>query len=105
MWPLARGLISAIVGYTAGATITVVIRGGSFSDDVVVTFGFIAALIGWLMGIGMWNVWGREWLGLPAKDEYVSDWRRYFRFTTDHKVIGIQYLVTSSRALAWWRPW
>ena len=94
MWPLARGLIGAIVGYIVGAGITVAIRGGSFSDDVVVTFAFILALIGWLMGIGMWNAWGREWLGLPAKDEHVSDWRRYFRFTTDHKVIGIQYLAT-----------
>src|SRR6185503_7482409 len=24
-----------------------------------------------------------------------GDWRRYFRFTTDHKVIGVQYLVTA----------
>lgn len=23
------------------------------------------------------------------------EWRRYFSFSTDHKVIGIQYLVTS----------
>lgn len=24
-----------------------------------------------------------------------NDWKRYFSFSTDHKVIGIQYLVTS----------
>ncbi|MGA7935739.1 MAG: cytochrome c oxidase subunit I, partial [Kovacikia sp.] len=24
-----------------------------------------------------------------------GDWRKYFSFSTDHKVIGIQYLVTT----------
>lgn len=94
MWPLTRGLLSGIVGYVAGTAATVAIRGGSPSDDVSVTFGFVLGLIGWLFGIGLWNTWGREWLGLEAKDERVSDWRRYFRFTPDHKVIGVQYLVT-----------
>ncbi len=28
----------------------------------------------------------------PEKPE---DWRRFFGFSTDHKVIGIQYIVTS----------
>ena len=27
--------------------------------------------------------------------ESPHDWKRYFSFSTDHKVIGIQYLVTS----------
>lgn len=30
-----------------------------------------------------------------AEPPPISDWRRYFSFCTDHKVIGIQYLVTS----------
>jgi cytochrome c oxidase subunit 1 len=28
---------------------------------------------------------------LPAK----QNWRRYFSFSTDHKVIGIQYIFTT----------
>lgn len=28
-------------------------------------------------------------------DESPENWRRFFGFSTDHKVIGIQYLVTS----------
>ena len=28
----------------------------------------------------------------------LTGWRKYFSFNTDHKVIGIQYLVTASRA-------
>ena len=29
------------------------------------------------------------------EQEKPPNWRRYFSFSTDHKVIGIQYLVTS----------
>jgi cytochrome c oxidase subunit 1 len=72
----------------------VAIRGGSPSDEVAVVFGFIFGLMGWLGGIGLWNAWAREWFGLPAKEEHYSGWRRYLTFNTDHKVIGVQYLVT-----------
>lgn len=39
-----------------------------------------------------------EGLSLPTEKphhESPGDWKRYFSFSTDHKVIGIQYLVTS----------
>ncbi|MBI4348335.1 MAG: cbb3-type cytochrome c oxidase subunit I [Elusimicrobia bacterium] len=42
----------------------------------------------------MWDAWAREWLGRPARPPREEGWRRYVAFTTDHKVIGIQYLVT-----------
>lgn len=29
------------------------------------------------------------------QDLSARDWKRYFSFSTDHKVIGIQYLVTA----------
>ena len=32
---------------------------------------------------------------LPPHSEQPEDWRRFFGFSTDHKVIGIQYIVTS----------
>ena len=94
MWPLIRAVGGAVVGYLAGALLAVAIWGGSLIDPKQLTFGFTFGLIGWLLGIGVWNAWVREWLGLPAKNEHTSDWRRYLRFTTDHKVIGVQYLVT-----------
>ncbi len=94
MRPLIRAVVLGLVGYVAGAWLTVAVRGGSPSDDVAVVFGFILGLIGWLMGIGVWNAWAREWFGLPAKPDQATGWKRYFTFNTDHKVIGIQYLVT-----------
>ncbi|BAY60445.1 cytochrome c oxidase subunit I [Calothrix brevissima NIES-22] len=39
-----------------------------------------------------------EGVTLPSgkpQHESPGDWKRYFSFSTDHKVIGIQYLVTA----------
>ncbi len=37
----------------------------------------------------------QEKANLPAHATKPGDWKRYFSFSTDHKVIGIQYLVTT----------
>ncbi|MCC6385811.1 MAG: cbb3-type cytochrome c oxidase subunit I [Dehalococcoidia bacterium] len=47
----------------------------------------------------MWGTWGREWFGAKIKDPHANSrkelgWQRYFMFNVDHKVIGVQYLVT-----------
>jgi cytochrome c oxidase subunit 1 len=94
MWPLARAFLLGLAGYIFGTHLVVAITGGFLSDEVAMVFGFVFGLIGWLAGIGIWTAWAREWFGLPPKTEATHDWRRYFRFTTDHKVIGVQYGVT-----------
>jgi len=94
MKPIARAAAGGIVGFLAGGFLTIAVRGGSLSDEIVVVFGYVGGLIGWLLGIGLWNTWVRDWRGRPPLDEKATDWRRYFQFTTDHKVIGVQYLVT-----------
>jgi cytochrome c oxidase subunit 1 len=63
--------------------------------------------IGFMAGIGAFNGPVRWFLGrdlshgdemfLAGKDQGTA---RYFRFTTDHKVVGIQYLVTTMLLLA-----
>src|SRR5947209_5215253 len=66
----------------------------------------IAAYSGWaiffMAGIGAYNGlwewgWGREEPSLEEEMDWAGKdqglWR-YFRFTTDHKVVGIQYLIT-----------
>ena len=94
MRQLLRAVIFGILGYLVGATLTWLVRGGSLGDEVCVVFGYVVGLIGWLFGIGMGDTWVREWFGRPASELEVTDWKRYLGFSTDHKVIGIQYMVT-----------
>ena len=72
------------------------------TGDATLVAGYIAFAIFFLVGIGPFNFpvrWGlgrpdtthEEELELAGKDEGV--WR-YFRFCTDHKVVGVQYLIT-----------
>ena len=79
----------------------------NFNEQGLV-IGFIGLLLGWLIGIGAFKypfTWlsglkdpdHEEELRLAGKDGGV---RRYFRFTTDHKVVGIQYLVVTMIMLA-----
>ena len=94
MWPLLRAAISGIVGYVIGVLIAITTTSSSFSGEVALVFGFIFGLLGWLFGIGVWNAWGREWFGLGVKPDKMEGWTRYFKFNTNHKVIGVQYLTT-----------
>jgi cytochrome c oxidase subunit 1 len=91
---LLRAIVLGIVGYVVGVWLTLAVRGGSPTDEVAVVFGFIAALIGWLAGIGGIEAFGRQWIGKTPEVSTARGWQRYFQFTVDHKVIGIQYGVT-----------
>ena len=68
---------------------------------IIVSIGaLITAPIGFLAGIGAFDYWTKYVLGHPTEPEDHSghgarSWRDYFRVNTDHKVIGIQYLVTT----------
>jgi cytochrome c oxidase subunit 1 len=67
----------------------------------VLTVAFLtAAPIGFLAGLGAFDYWTYYAIGRPTRPEDHSghgaySWRDYFRVNTDHKVIGIQYLVTT----------
>ncbi len=97
MLPLLKGIAGAAVGYAIGAGLTAgvqLVMGNDAGGTVPVIFGSIAAIVGWLFGVGMWRTWGREWIGEEPKQDVPEGAARYFRFDTDHKVIGVQYLVT-----------
>jgi len=97
LMPLLRGLVWGGLGFALGAAFVGVLRtidGRDFwSLELSMTFGYAIGIVGWLFGAGVWERWGREWLGLSTR-EGPTGWHRYFAFTTDHKIIGIQYLVT-----------
>src|ERR1700730_17023123 len=66
---------------------------GTDQNDVGVFLGFLFATFGWLGGLGFFKYPLARLLGrpaaLPAYEERGVG--RYFRLSTDHKVIGIQY--------------
>jgi cytochrome c oxidase subunit I len=69
--------------------------------DTILTVAFLTMLpLGFLVGIGAFDYWARYAIGAPTRPEDHSDhgaksWRDYFRVNPDHKVIGVQYLVTT----------
>jgi cytochrome c oxidase subunit 1 len=98
MSALIRAIAWGVVGSVLGAAAVVIVRAATGQD--LLDFGQVTlaayplGLAGWLLGIGVWDQWAREWFGLPLRHVPPHGWRRYFAFTQDHKVIGIQYLVT-----------
>ncbi len=95
--PLTRGLLTGVTGFALGVGVVAAARAiagkDAFSVELSFTGGYVLGIAGWLLGVGVWERWGREWFGLRTK-EGPTGWSRYLAFTTDHKVIGVQYLVT-----------
>src|ERR687897_226279 len=69
-------------------------------QDAVLIVSLIAAPLFFLVGLGAFDYWFYWAAGKPTRPEDHSShgatrWQDYFRVNTDHKVIGIQYVVTS----------
>jgi cytochrome c oxidase subunit I len=70
------------------------------SADAILTVSLIAVPLLFFVGIGGFDYWFHWAIGRPTRPEDHSGhgaytWKDYFRINTDHKVIGIQYTVTS----------
>ncbi|OYV23741.1 MAG: hypothetical protein B7W95_01010, partial [Acidimicrobiales bacterium 20-64-4] len=67
----------------------------SGQNSIADTLALAFMVLGWLLGIGALNypllkIVGRE----PAEEETpINHWSKYFRFSLDHKVVGLQYVV------------
>jgi cytochrome c oxidase subunit 1 len=96
--PLVRGIVWGLIGFGIGAGLTSLAREAmgktAWSIEANLTFGYMLGLPGWLLGVGVWDRWGREWFGLRITSEEPTGLRRFLAFSFDHKVIGIQYLAT-----------
>jgi cytochrome c oxidase subunit I len=95
------GLIAAVAGYLLGHWLGNFLSSGyqqnalSDTNDVPIVLGYTFGTIGWLAGLGVFNDLGRLMIGKPVHDiEHApaGGLAKYFRFTLDHKVVGIQYL-------------
>src|SRR3989440_2114901 len=98
---VVSGIIVGLIAAVAAAVIVNALTQGS-NQDATVAAAFTAWVIFFFVGIGAFNdvfKWGfarrepthEEELHLAGKGQGL--WR-YFRYTTDHKVVGMQYLAT-----------
>jgi cytochrome c oxidase subunit 1 len=103
---LLRGAWMFVLFGWIGFGIVVLIRWGAgwhpilLLEPIVLIAGLVSGPIGFLSGIGAFDYWVYYALGYPTRAEDHSghgakSWRDYFRVNTDHKVIGVQYLVTT----------
>ena len=98
--PLTFGLVTGIICLIRWGG-----RDGVASDPIwdlptLLSFWTIFVPIGFLAGLGAFDYWAYWISGRPTRPEDHSghgadSWKDYFRVNTDHKVIGVQYLVTT----------
>jgi len=98
---LLTGLAGGVIGYAIGhwfgnylAWNNQQIKGNG-QNDFALTLGYLAATIGWLVGLGVLNYPVAKMLGHRPEEPDKDDPRlsRYFRYSLDHKVVGLQYLA------------
>jgi cytochrome c oxidase subunit 1 len=106
-WGLLLGVIGAIVGFVVGWGIGSVAiaftqaTDNSLGSDAGILLGYALSAVGFLAGMGFLNYPVARLLGRPRPTEEDNAYlhgeggglSKYFRMTTDHKVIGMQYLV------------
>ena len=93
---LTRAVAGAVLGGAVGAggLLAAGAIGIKAEPGQILGLGYLFALFGFLLGIGAFRFWLTWATARPidAEEEHAwhgtaGDWRRYFRFTTDHKVI------------------
>src|SRR4051812_554096 len=107
------GLFTVLAVIFAFALVTIIRLAYGFSNpfdgsdgwntafqNAVLIVGLIGAPLFFLVGIGAFDYWFYWASGKPTRPENhdshgAHSWRDYFKVNTDHKVIGIQYVVTS----------
>jgi cytochrome c oxidase subunit I len=99
---LLTAVILGVGGYYFGWWIGHLINGPSFEyesatdeNDVALLLGYFFGVVGFLIGLGFANYPVSRLLGRPAslREKEGGGMGRYFGLCTDHKVVGIQYLV------------
>jgi cytochrome c oxidase subunit 1 len=100
-----RAALGSVLGFGFAFGLTVLIRWLMHQHPVIdgratTLVSLFAVPLGFLLGIGTCDYWLYWAAGRPTRPESHADhgartWRDYFRVNTDHKVIGIQYTVTS----------
>jgi cytochrome c oxidase subunit I len=99
---VVSGAVLGVVAALVVGLATSILVSGPRAGDAAVVAGYAAWVVFFMLGIGAITHLYR-WGFAPANPSHEDElelagqggglWR-YFRFTTDHKVVGVQYLVT-----------
>jgi cytochrome c oxidase subunit 1 len=99
---IVKGFLAGIAGAAAGMGATMLIRLWmgltAWESGPVASVGIITGVLAYLAALGLFSYWLRWATGTEEKEkEFMPEkgWRRYFNADTNHKIIGIQYLVTA----------
>ena len=97
---LGTAVVGGVLGYLLGHWLGNVVASGypqvanSGSNPTAVAGGLLLGVLGWLLGIGALNYPLAKIVGMEPRPDYEStSWTRYFRYTADHKVVGLQYVI------------
>ena len=100
-----RAALFDVLGFAFAIALTCIVRIAMhqhpvFEPRAVTIVSLMSVPIFFLLGIGTCDYWFYWMSGRPTRPEEHSNhgaytWRDYFKVNTDHKVIGIQYVVTS----------
>jgi cytochrome c oxidase subunit 1 len=95
------GLVAGIfLGFVGWLVSHALLQGSNWGTDMVVTVTMVGWVVGFNVGVGTFNAPIRWMLGHDQsyEDELYAAGvgqgkKRYYKFCTDHKVVGTQYLV------------
>ncbi len=100
-----RAALSLPLGFLIAAGLVTGVRAlqgiePAIDGEAITTTSLLVVPMAFLIGIGCFDYWFRWASGAPTVPEDHSghgarSWRDYWRVNTDHKVIGIQYIVTT----------
>ncbi|MBI1220816.1 MAG: cytochrome C oxidase subunit I [Rhodobacteraceae bacterium] len=94
--PMLRAALWGAIGFLAADWAVAAALGSRLGAEWPVVTGFFAGSTGWVLGGGALEACVRPWFGpAPAWDEGIGA-GRFLRFHSDHKIIGIQYLVSAT---------
>ena len=99
---LLSAAVLGVAGYYLGWWLGHQINGPSIAyfgdtgqNDIALFLAYLVGVIGFLVGLGFANYPVQRMLGKPPslREKEQAGWTRYFGLCTDHKVVGIQYLI------------
>ena len=98
---ILTAIVFGVIGYLIGHWFGNYLSSGydyianSGQNNIANTLALAFGVVGWLGGIGALNYPFAKLFGVDGLEEEspVDNWTKYFRYTLDHKVVGLQYVV------------